>query len=196
MAIRFVSKATVKNKLPRSSNIWDGTAVYNPFTLVGNYDALATVTVPSGGLSSITFAGIPQTGYSHLQIRAFWKSSSGAELKISINSDTTDANYYRHYLQGSGSAAEAGGGVNRSIMGYNGSTTYFEGTVSDILDYTNTNKNKVFRTLWGYDANGSGYIGLTSALWSNTSAINSINLSPTAGTFSEYSSFALYGVKA
>ena len=39
------------------------------FSLVGNYDALATVTVPSGGLSSITFAGIPTTGYSHLQIR-------------------------------------------------------------------------------------------------------------------------------
>jgi hypothetical protein len=40
-----------------------------PYTLTGNYDALGTVTVPSGGLSSVTFAGIPQTGYSHLQVR-------------------------------------------------------------------------------------------------------------------------------
>jgi hypothetical protein len=169
-----------------SGHLYDG-----PF---GAYDALASVTVGAGGVSDISFNGIP-AGYKHLQIRALWKSSSGAELRISLNSDTTDANYYRHYLQGSGSSVQAGGGSSRSIMGYNGSTTYFEGTISDVLDYTNTNKNKVFRTLWGYDDNGSGYIGITSGLWSKTFAIDSINLSPTAGTFSEYSSFALYGVK-
>jgi hypothetical protein len=158
------------------------------------YESISTVTVGGGGAGSITFSSIP-SDYTHLQVRAFWKSSSGAELKVAINSDTTDANYYRHYLQGSGSAAQAGAGVNRSIMGYNGSTAYFEATISDILDYTNTNKYKVFRTLWGYDANGSGYVGMTSGLWSNTSAITTLNLSPTAGTFSEYSSFALYGIK-
>jgi hypothetical protein len=38
--------------------------------LVGSYDALAAITVPSGGLSSISFAGIP-TGYRQLQL-GFW----------------------------------------------------------------------------------------------------------------------------
>ena len=33
----------------------------------GAYDSLATVTVPSGGVASVTFAGIP-SGYQHLHI--------------------------------------------------------------------------------------------------------------------------------
>jgi hypothetical protein len=63
------------------------------------------------------------------------------------------------------------------------------------LDYTNTNKNKTARSLWGYDANGSGYVGLYSGLWRNTSAINRIDYVPASGTFPQYSSFALYGIK-
>jgi len=50
----------------------------NTFTLTGAMDALATVTVPSGGVSSITFSALPQTGYSHLQLRSFILSSSTA----------------------------------------------------------------------------------------------------------------------
>ena len=50
------------------------------FTLTGSYDALATVTVPSGGVSSITFSAIPQTGYSHLQLRTMVRSSDATSL--------------------------------------------------------------------------------------------------------------------
>lgn len=161
--------------------------------VTNSWESIESFTVGSGGTSSITFGSggtIPQT-YKHLQIRAIWKGSSGIEPTIAYNSDTTLANYYRHYLQGDGSSASAGGASNRAIFGYNTGTN-FTGNVMDILDYANVNKNKVSRTVWGNDTNGGGYIGLTSGLWLNTAAITSITI---AASFSEYSSFALYGIK-
>jgi hypothetical protein len=204
MAIRFVSKATVKNKLVRSSNVWDGTAVYNPFTLVGNYDALATITVAAGGLSSITFAGIPQTGYNHLQIRLLARTNraaSGDYISGKFNSDS-GANYSYHGLVGTGAAASAYAGTSASfldierIAGNSASANVFGIVIVDILDYTNTNKYKTIKSLGGFDSNGSGEIQLDSGSWRNTNAVTSINLVPGIGTsFLEYSQFALYGVK-
>jgi hypothetical protein len=41
-----------------------------------------------------------------------------------------------------------------------------------------------------------GWITFSSGNWRSTSAITSISLGPTVGTlFSQYSSFALYGIK-
>jgi hypothetical protein len=205
MAIRFVSKATVKNKLVRSSNVWDGSAVYNPFTLVGNYDALATVTVGVGGLSSITFAGIPQTGYSHLQIRGIAKtnvnSNSDGNFLCRFNDDS-GSNYSGHIIRGDGSSATSDAGANLSYltMGYaTGSnannTNTFASYVIDILDYSNVNKYKTTRQLEGYDLNGvEGSIFLRSNSWRSFNGINKITFSNV--TFAQYSQFALYGVKA
>jgi hypothetical protein len=193
MAIRFVSKATVKNKLVRSSNVWDGTAVYNPFTLVGNYDALATVTVGAGGVASITFAGIPTTGYSHLQMRIMAVTNTTAQ---SATTTFNGSNGRTHWLTGNGSTTQAAGdGTKIYFPLTQGSTTAPVVGVMDILDYANTNKFKTTRTLEGYDANGSGNVSLTSGLWQSTSAINSITITA-VGTFNQYSQFALYGVKA
>jgi hypothetical protein len=74
--------------------------------------------------------------------------------------------------------------------------TQFSAAVVDILDYNNINKNKTIRSLNGRDNNGSGDIYLTSGLWNNTSAIDSITIVAPSATFIEYSQFALYGVKA
>jgi hypothetical protein len=175
-----------------------------PYTLTGNYDALGTVTVPSGGLSSITFSGIPITGYTHLQIRGIYRYTTGLDiLAMQLNGDTA-SNYSSHKVFGDGSGASAGGSasVSKMDLGYmmNSSTGY--GTaVIDLLDYTNTTKAKTVRALSGTDLNGSGYINLNSSAWyNNTSsvypAINSIKIYPDAGTFAEYTQFSLYGVKA
>lgn len=207
MAIRFISKATVKNKLPRSSNIWDGTAVYNPYTLVGNYDALATVIVPSGGLSSITFAGIPQTGYSHLQIRILAKTAFTSNSQDGINvqyNNATGSSYNYHYLGGNGSVTYSGGNASAttfmqsiSIAGTLSNANMFGAGFIDILDYANPNKYKVQRGFGGHDQNGSGVIELWSGLYMSTDPINTIKLySYWGSTFVQNSQFALYGVKA
>lgn len=196
MAIRFGVSSTVKNRLPRYSNFWDGTAVYNPFSPTGSYDALATYTVPSGGIATITFAGIPNT-YSHLQIRGFFSNSSGSVIRGRFNSDAGN-NYSRHYFYGDGSSTAAGADANfdYATFGYNaGTTANYSASVVDILDYATTTKNKTVRTLTGSDNNGSGLLVFYSSGWYNTAAINSITITSTGGNFTQYSQFALYGVK-
>jgi hypothetical protein len=205
MAIRFISKATVKNKLVRSSNVWDGTAVYSPFTLVGNYDALATVTVPSGGLSSITFAGIPTTGYSHLQVRYLARgteSAAGVGIRERFNGDTSSS-YATHQLYGDGSSVTASAVSSVGQMQIGGMTGATAGSnifgvgILDILDYANTTKNKTVRCLDGRDINGSGgLLLLESGVWLKTNAIDTVLIYPSSGNFAQYSQFALYGVKA
>jgi hypothetical protein len=162
-----------------------------------SYESISTVTVGSGGTSSVSFTSIPTT-YKNLQIRCTaLLSASDNDYRMQFNSDT-GSNYSRHFLLGDGATASAGAGSNQSmiLVGYN-AASYTNSTASiiDILDYADTNKNKTARALAGVDKNGGGYMFLFSGVWRSTSAISSIQLLPAAGTFNQYSSFALYGIK-
>ena len=161
-----------------------------------SYESIATVTVGSGGSSSISFSSIPST-YKHLQIRVMGICVGGATINgvMNFNSDTTGTNYYSHWLTGNGTAASASAANYPYLPLFTGGSTAPSGYVIDILDYANTNKNKTTRALGGYDANGSGSVVLNSALWSNTAAINSITFTTNGGNWAQYSSFALYGIK-
>jgi hypothetical protein len=169
------------------------------------YQSIATTTVGAGGASSITFSSIPST-YTHLQIRAIIRGTTSAanvDSIIRFNNDSTSGNYYYyHQLFGSGSSATSNTGntdTTSTLYSFapadNANANVFGGSVLDILDYSNTNKNKTTRSLHGYDDNGSGFIILRSGLWMQTSAINRIDLTPLLGNFAQYSSFALYGIK-
>lgn len=168
---------------------------------------IATVTVGAGGQSSISFTSIP-SAYAHLQIRAIGRtnrSAVGGDYAIAvINSDSNAANYSLHQLLGTGSAASSSAypatfaGVFLSRWGAaSDASGMFGSVIIDILDYANTSKYKTFRSLGGLDTNSvNGQINLESNLWMSTSAITSITISPGAGTtWSQYSSFALYGIK-
>ena len=206
MAIRFGVSSTVKNRLPRYSNFWDGTAVFSPFTPTGSYDALASYTVPSGGVSQIEFAGIPTGGqYQHLQIRYIGRSSLSAtgfpSLDIRLNSSSSSYAYHRLYGNGSSAVADSGTSLSSAIIGAvsaaNNIADSFGAGVIDILDYTSTSKNKTIRCLTGGDNNGSGAIYLNSGLWFATpTAVTSIAFLLGAGqNFVQHSQFALYGIR-
>ena len=173
-----------------------------------DYESISTVTVGSGGSSSITFSSIPST-YTHLQIRAIMRDqrttygNSGQSFRF--NSDT-GSNYSWHNLQGDGSSATARSGANQDQMygntaaGGGAPTNDFGAMVVDILDYANTNKYKTVRMLSGVDINGTvagygGIVELMSGSWRNTAAITSVTVLPSNPNFVEYSSFALYGIK-
>jgi len=167
-----------------------------------NFTSIQTVTVGSGGASSISFSSIPST-YTHLQIRGIGaaNSSSQKQLVIQLNGDSTAGHYADHLLVGDGSTASAGNDTGLGAMYFDrlspgSSSSAFGAFVIDILDYANTNKNKTVRVLGGWDGNGSGQIALGSGLWMQTSAVNSVTLfSDGAVNINQYSQFALYGVK-
>lgn len=159
------------------------------------FESIATVTVGSGGTSSISFSSIPST-YKHLQIRAIYETVTNADnMGLTLNGSTAPSR--THYLFGNGSSVTSGSTTTNLITIQAGlSTTVYYGMVIDILDYTNTNKNKTLRVLGGGDFNGAGVVFLDSALYSTTSAVSSLSLQ-TAGsqTIAQYSQFALYGIK-
>ena len=169
-------------------------ALLETFAPTGSYDALATYTVGAGGIANIEFAGIPNT-YSHLQIRALAKAttSGGASGLWFVNSDTTQSNYYSHFLVGNGSSASAAAYNNPYSWSYSDAT--FTGFVMDILDYASTSKYKTIRTLRGWDNNGSGNVSLESGLWKNTNAINTFKFQMDSGNLAQYTQISLYGVK-
>lgn len=171
-----------------------------------SYESIATTTVGAGGSSTITFSSIPST-YTHLQLRIMARSDRASNyasnINVQFNSDT-GSNYAYHDLNGSGSAAFAEGSASTSnipmnrITGASAASSIFGVVVADILDYKNTNKYKTLRWLGGFDNNSTqGEIYFGSGLWQNTNAITSITLQTVSGAanFTQYSSFALYGIK-
>jgi hypothetical protein len=118
-----------------------------------------------------------------------------------FNSDGGSNYIYYHQLVGDGSSASAGGSgtAANTIPWYtnngNSLANVFTACITDILDYANTNKYKVHRSLSGFDVNGSGgFITFRSGAWMSTSAISSIRLSALS-TFAAGSVIELYGIR-
>ena len=170
-----------------------------------SYESIATVTVGSGGSANVEFTSIPST-YTHWQIRAIGKAINttaiAKDILLQFNSDTGN-NYSRHYLSGDGSTAYAGAGTstNHIVIGAfpdnNFGSSFFAPFVTDILDYTNTNKYKTVKSLRGYEVNDATYgqVGLASGNWRNTNAITSIKIYIDDRNIDQNSQFALYGIK-
>ena len=158
--------------------------------VTNSYESISTTVVGGGGSSSVTFSSIPST-FKHLQVRAYLKGTAASNRNLTFNGITSG--YFQHRLEGSGSSASAGGYTSQSQIAMPITSSEWGCVIFDFLDYTDTNKNKTVRMLGGYDANGSGFIGLTSGSVANTAAITSITIA--GDTWQQYSSFALYGIK-
>lgn len=167
---------------------------------------IASQTVGSGGAASVTFSNIPQT-FTHLQLRCFTRTTENAGsggMDIRLNGDS-GSNYYRyHVLFGNGTSAASGaGGIQTSaqigdFVGQTGLANTYCSLIVDFLDYRNTAKNKVIRSLYGFDLNGSGIVAMMSSMWISTAAINSIQVGPltyASANLVQNSRFDLYGIQ-
>jgi hypothetical protein len=181
----------------------------------GGYDALATVTVGTTAVASITFSGIPQN-YKHLQIRSIGRTSRTdyilEDANVTMNGDT-GANYSWHRMftnpaVGNGTISNSFGASanyinSTAIFATAGAPSGLFGTsVTDILDYSSTTKFKSVRSITGLDTNGQsllsveGFVETMSGTWLNSNPITSLTWTPTTGTnFIQHTTFALYGVK-
>jgi len=160
---------------------------------------IAGSTVGAGGTANFEFNNIPQT-FTHLQIRVFGRSTLSAaldNLSMYFNNDTAN-NYATHFLSGNGSSASSGAFTSQArfyipSLFPAATSAQFADTIIDVLDYTNTNKNKTVRILTGFDANGSGAVSLVSGLWMSTAAITRFN-AETSASIVAGSRFDLYGI--
>jgi hypothetical protein len=149
--------------------------------------------------ASVTFANIPQTGYTDLKI-VFSTRDNNAQpqngLFVSINGST--ANFTNKYLLGSGSAASSGS-IAR-FLGYSSGAGATANTFSNgelyFPNYTSAN-NKSFSSDNVQETNAStAYMVMSAHLWSQTAAITSISLIADSASFVAGSTFSLYGIAA
>jgi hypothetical protein len=161
----------------------------------------------SGASNPVSFTNIPST-FTHLQLRYFARSNNASaysNIYMCVNNDTTNNHYAFHSLTGNGaSATSSGSNTNNNNVTIPVSipaataTTGINGVgIIDILDYSNANKLKTVKGLFGYDANGSGNVGLISGFdffLATSSLISQIDFyfdgSAIAG-----SRFDLYGIQ-
>jgi hypothetical protein len=194
MSIRKFSTASISAGTNKSTKLWDQE------TFQSGMFALATVSLTTA-TSSIVFSGIP-ADYTHLQIRGTIIGSATSWVRMQINSDTA-SNYSMHELRGNGSSATAAAALTADHMwlGLTTSSSYPTSFVTDLLDYRNTSKLKVARSLYAQDQNGAGQTGLTSAVWFKagsgvtSDAITSLTFLINGGNFNANSQIALYGIK-
>jgi hypothetical protein len=169
--------------------------------ITGSFESIATATVGAGSSNFVEFTSIPST-YTHLQIRGVSRSTDSSQFFCQFNGDT-GTNYTFHTVGANGSTMEPYGVVSQTSLQI-GKSNYFASTttmlgagICDIFDYKNTNKYKTVKVLAGSDTNGTANqnVALMSGVWLSTSAITSIKIFPSSPPFTQYSSFALYGIK-
>jgi hypothetical protein len=154
------------------------------------YTPLATLTLTSTD-SEIIFASIPN-GYRDLIVVVNGFTSSNFQFQARFNSDG-GSNYpyvqmYAAPTQGSDS------GTLTHVRAVFGGSGYPEVAILQIMDYSATDKHKT--VLARENAIANSWVGARASRWANNNAINTISLTPVAGTFSIGSTFSLYGVIA
>ena len=163
---------------------------------------IASNTVGSGGVSSVTFSSIPNT-YTDLLVKASVRTSyAGADdyLRFSFNGSTS--NFFAKVIDGSGTAAAsysfsgAGAGqISGKAVGNGATSSTFSNSETYISNYLTANQKS-----YGFDGVNennatAAYMDLGANLWADTSAITSITITTNYGpNFLQYSTFYLYGI--
>ena len=162
------------------------------------YEAIATVTVGSGGAANIEFTSIPGT-YTDLVVKVSARTSvANGTCTITFNNSTSSYSY--RYIYGSGSATSSGSASTSNIDGgvYNWSASTantFANAEIYIPNYAGSNNKSASLDTVSENNATEAYADLGAGLWSNTAAITSITLTPNLGNFVQYSTATLFGIK-
>jgi len=151
--------------------------------------------------ASVTFANIPQTGYTDLKIVVSSRDNRAAnasDIFLNFNGVTTNLSFKR--LFGDGTNAQSGSGSTGAAgieVAANSTANTFSNIEITIPNYTSSN----FKS-WSADSVSennatTAYAQLTAGLWSNTAAITSVTFTAeSSSSFVANSTFSLYGIAA
>ena len=161
---------------------------------------IASVTVGAGGASSIDFTSIPST-YTDLVVKLSARSNN-TSVGLFVRFNGNSANYSSRRLYGDGSTVYSdthGASTENAIVAGETISTYTSNTFGSLDLYIpnyagSTNKSSSADSTTENNASTS-WAALGANLWSNTAAINQVTLTPAAGTFVQYSTATLYGIK-
>ena len=165
------------------------------------FELISSTVVGAGGAASIDFTSIPST-YTDLCLYLSLRDSQGGAANaayVSFNGSTSS--FTVRHLQGQPSLSpQVNSGTtparftgNAVSSGATSST--FANIQLYIPNYAGSN-NKSYSADAVTENNATeAYSNLIAGLWSNTAAINQVTISASGGTFVQYSTAYLYGVK-
>ena len=166
--------------------------------MASTYELIASQTLGSD-TASVTFSSIPGT-YDDLVLTGSARTSTTAtadNLKIRFNGASTDTNHTarRLYANGATAASDTGSLIWAGPVTAASSTA---NTFGSFEIYIPNYSGSTYKSLSGSQAQENNtttaYLYLVAGLWSDTSAINQIELLPFSNNIVTGSSFYLYGI--
>ena len=168
--------------------------------MANTYVKIASVTVGSGGASTVDFTSIPST-YTDLLVRVSARKTTtgGSNLQLQFNGSTTT--YTQRTIIGNGSTIASYN--DASEIGFMYVTTSsetantFNSTDIYLPNYAGSNNKSVSIDSVTENNASSANATLTAALWSTSAAINRVYLQIAngGGVFAQHSTVTLYGIK-
>jgi hypothetical protein len=167
--------------------------------MANTYTLIASNTVGSGGVASITFSSIPST-YTDLCIKYSIRDTfAGNVLNVGISFNGSSSGYSERLLYGNGSTAASGNASGNDLTfqyatgGTTTSSTFASGEIY-VPNYAgSTNKSVSVDSVTENNATAV-LTALNAALWSNTAAINQVTLLSKGTLFAQHSTAYLYGI--
>lgn len=165
------------------------------------YSPLGSVTVGSGGSTTITFNNIPQN-YTDLILKLSSRdtyAATGLTVWANFNGNTTSTHtYVRIFGSGSGTGASTDATQTRLFVGDHPGSTATASTFGNIEmyipNYTSGNFKSVSNDAVQELDGTTAYANLSAVLWSNPTAISRISLTCQTA-FAEFSTATLYGIR-
>ena len=168
---------------------------------MANYVLLETINLTQA-VASVTFDNLPTSGYTDLKVVYSVRVDSSSQDVINISLNGSSSNFSSKLLYGLGSSAgsQSSPAQQSGIMNIASSTanTFSNGEIY-IPNYLSSNYKSISADAAAENNATSAVMGLFATLWSNTSAVNSVTLTPTTpsgGNFVANSTFSLYGLAA
>jgi len=165
------------------------------------YEAIATTTVGSGGAANIEFTSIPGTYTDLCILLSARQSGTGASnSRLTFNNNTTSYSSRQLYGTGSTAGSDTGSGISTAILaGFSTENNNTASTFSNhqiyVPNYTSSNNKSVSIDAVQETNASTAYMNIVAGLWSNASAITSVKLTPETGSWVQYSTATLYGIK-
>ena len=162
------------------------------------YQLIETVTVGSGGVASIEFTSIPQDGVDLLLVVS-GRFNTGASRSFGLTLNSESINQTSIEMTGTGSAVSSSAPTTLASLSTSGGDTAstFGNSSIYISNYASAaNKSLSFDAVTENNATAA-FQQIRAGLWSNTSAITSIQLNaPSTRFFVEHSTASLYKITA
>jgi len=156
------------------------------------YEPITTVTA-TGGSSILVMSSIPQT-YTDLVLAVNGDNTVDDEFRLRFNSD--DGSNYRvlflYASSGGVSSAEYASTNYAQLGGIFTPGTATGSNMINIFSYSNTTINKTVVNT----SNSGNYTQFRTNTWKSTAAITRIDAYLAGGTFTNPTTFSLYGIKA